>query len=86
MYKKEIAKTITDTHSAVNRVAYLIAAENYYVVFIEGILLQGHSATGTMKHDVLGRCWYVMRNSTLEAADSWLSLANHEARDIASSI
>ena len=61
MYKRDIAESIADTHSAVNRVAYLIAAENYYVVFIEGILLQGHSATGIKKHDVLGRCWYIMR-------------------------
>ena len=53
-------KTIADTHSAVNRVAYLLATENYYMVFIEGVLLQRHSASGTKKHDVPGRCWYVM--------------------------
>ena len=67
-----MAETIARTHSAVNRVAYLLAAENYYMVFIEGVLLQGHSATGIKKHAVLGR--------------SWLLLANHEARDVASSI
>ena len=60
MYKREIAETIDDTHSVANRVAYLIATENYYMVFIEGILLQGHSATRIKKHDVLERCWYVM--------------------------
>ena len=60
MYKREIIESIADTHSAVNRVAYLIAAENYYMVFIEGVLLQGHSAIGIKKHDVPGRCWYVM--------------------------
>ena len=43
-----------------NRVAHLIATENYYMVFIEGVLLQGHSTIGIKKHDVLGRCWYVM--------------------------
>ena len=61
MFKMEIVETIAHTHSTVNRVAYLIVAENYYVVFIESILLQGHSATGIKKHDVLGRCWYIMR-------------------------
>ena len=61
MYKREIAKTIADTHSAVNRVAYLLATKNYYMVFIEGVLLQGHSATRIKKHDVLERCGYVMR-------------------------
>ena len=60
VYKREIAETIDDTHSVANRVAYLIATENYYMVFIEGILLQGHSATRIKKHDVLERCWYVM--------------------------
>ena len=60
VYKREIIESIADTHSAVNRVAYLIAAENYYMVFIEGVLLQGHSAIGIKKHDVPGRCWYVM--------------------------
>ena len=61
MYKREIAKTIANTHSAVNRVAYLLATENYYMVFIEGVLLQGHSATRIKKYDVLERCGYVMR-------------------------
>ena len=61
MYKREIAKTIADTHSAENRVAYLLATENYYMVFIEGVLLQGNSATRIKKHDVLERCGYVMR-------------------------
>lgn len=51
---------VQEGNSRNNRVAYLVAAENYYVVFIEGVLLQGHSATGIRKHDVLGRCWYVM--------------------------
>ena len=67
-----MAETIACTHSVVNRVAYLLAAKNYYMVFIEGVLLQGHSATGIKKHAVPGR--------------SWLLLANHEARDVASSI
>ena len=49
MYKREIAKTIANTHSAMNKVAYLLATENYYMVFIEGVLLQGHSASGTKK-------------------------------------
>ena len=61
MYKREIAKTIVDTHSAEHRVAYLLATENYYMIFIEGVLLQGHSATRIKKHDVLERCGYVMR-------------------------
>ena len=61
MYKREIAKTIADTHSAVNRVTYLLTIENYYMVFIEGVLLQGHSATRIKKHDVLEICGYVMR-------------------------
>ena len=43
-----------------NKVAHLIATKNYYMVFIEGVLLQGHSTIGIKKHDVLGRCWYVM--------------------------
>jgi len=60
MYKRDIAESIADTHSVVNRVAHHIAAENYYMVFIEDVLLQGHSAIGTKKHDVPGRCWYVM--------------------------
>ena len=60
MYKREIAKTIVDTHSAVNRVAYLLATENNYLVFIEGVLLQGHSATRIKKEDVLERYGYVM--------------------------
>ena len=60
VYKREIIESIADTHSAVNRVAYLIATENYYMVFIEGVLLRGHSAIGIKKHDVPGRCWYVM--------------------------
>nr|POF25912.1 hypothetical protein CFP56_37915 [Quercus suber] len=83
---KQSAETIAHSHPAVNRVACLIATENYYVVFIEGVLLQGHSATRIKKHDVPGRCWHVMGNSILEAADFWLLLANHEARDVASSI
>ena len=58
--KKKKKKTIADTYSTVNRVAYLLATENYYMVFIEGVLLQRHSASGTKKHDVPGRCWYVM--------------------------
>ena len=49
MYKREIVETIAHTHSVMNRVAYLIAAKNYYVVFIEGALLQGHFATGIKK-------------------------------------
>ena len=60
MYKREIAETIAHTHSAMNRVAYLIAVENYYVVFIEGVLLEGHSAIRIKKHDVPERCGYVM--------------------------
>ena len=60
MYKREIIESIADTHSAVNRVAYLIAAENYYMVFIEGVLLQGHSTIRIKKHDVPRRYWYVM--------------------------
>ena len=60
MYKREIAKTIADTHSAVNRVAYLLATENYYMVFIEDVLLQGHSATRIKKHDVPKRYGYVI--------------------------
>ena len=60
MYKREIAKTIADTHSAVNIVAYLLATENYYMVFIEGVLLQGYSATRIKKHDVPERCGYIM--------------------------
>ena len=55
-----MAETIAHTHSAVNRVAYLIAAENYYMVFTEGVLLQGHSTTGIKKHAVSERCGYVM--------------------------
>ena len=51
-----------------NRVAYLIAAENYFVVFIKGVLLQRHSATRIKKHDVPERCGYVMENSILEAS------------------
>ena len=86
MYKREIAETIADSHPAVNRVACLITAEIYYVVFIEGVLLQGHSATRIKKHAVPGRYWHVMGNSILEAADFWLLLANYEARDVASSI
>ena len=49
MYKREMAKTTARTHSDVNRVAYLLAAKNYYMVFIEGVLLQGHSATRIKK-------------------------------------
>ena len=60
MYKREIARTIANTHSTVNRVAYLIVAENYYVVFTEGVLLQEHSATRIKKHDVIERCGYIM--------------------------
>ena len=60
MYKREIAKTIADTHSAVNIVAYLLATENYYMVFIGGVLLQGYSATRIKKHDVPERCGYIM--------------------------
>ena len=56
----EIVETIAHTHSTVNRVAYLIVAENYYVVFTEGVLLQEHSATRIKKHDVTERCGYVM--------------------------
>ena len=55
-----MAETIAHTHSAVNRVAYLIAVENYFVVFIKGVLLQRHSATRIKKHDVLERCGCVM--------------------------
>ena len=55
-----MAETIARTHSAMNRVAYLLATENYYIVFIEGVLLQGHFATRIKKHDVLERCGYVM--------------------------
>ena len=55
-----MAETIARTHSAVNRVAYLLATENYYIVFIEGVLLQGHFATRIKNHDVLERCGYVM--------------------------
>ena len=61
VYKREIAIAIADTHSTLNRVAYLLATENYYMVFIEGVLLQGHSAIRIKKHDVLERCGYVMR-------------------------
>ena len=60
MYKREIAKTIADTHSAVNIVAYLLATENYYMVFIGGVLLQRYSATRIKKHDVPERCGYIM--------------------------
>ena len=60
VYKREIAESVANTHYVVNRVAHLIAAESYHMVFIEGILLQGHSAIGTKKHDVPGRCWYIM--------------------------
>ena len=60
MYKREIAKTIADTHSAVNIVAYLLATENYYMVFIGGVLLQGYPATRIKKHDVPERCGYIM--------------------------
>ena len=56
----EMAETIAYTDSVVNRVAYLIVAENYYVVFIKGVLLQGHSATRIKKHDVPKRCGYIM--------------------------
>ena len=69
-----------------NRVAHLIAIENYYVVFIEGVLLQGHFATWIKKHDVLEDVGTSWENSILEAIDSWLLLANHEVRDIANSI
>ena len=55
-----MAETIANTHSTMNRVAYLLATENYYMVFIEGVLLQGHSATRIKKHDVPERCGYVM--------------------------
>ena len=55
-----MAETIARTHSAMNRVAYLLATENYYIVFIEGVLLQGHFSTRIKKHDVLERCGYVM--------------------------
>ena len=55
-----MVETIAHTHSTVNRVDYLIVVENYYVVFIEGILLQGHFASRIKKHDVLERCGYVM--------------------------
>ena len=81
-----MAETIAHTHSTVNRVAYLFAAENYYIVFIEGVLLQGHSATGIKKHAVPGRCWYVIGIFYIRSLWSWLLLANHEVRDIASSI
>ena len=60
VYKREIAESVADTHYVVNRVAHLIVAESYYMVFIEGILLQGHSSIGTKKHDVPRRCWYIM--------------------------
>ena len=60
VHKRKKVETIAKTHSKVNRVAYLIAAEKYYVVFIEGALLQGPSATGIKKHDVPGKYWYVM--------------------------
>ena len=60
MFKMEIVETIAHTHSTVNRVAYLIVAENYYVVFTKGVLLQEHSATRIKKHDVTERCGYVM--------------------------
>ena len=56
----EMAETIAHTHSAVNRVAYLIAAENYFVVFIKGVLLQRHSATRIKKHNVPERYGYFM--------------------------
>ena len=69
-----------------NKVAYLIVAENYYMVFIEGVLLQGLSAARIKKHDVPRRCGTSWENSILEATDSWLFLANHEARDIENSI
>ena len=55
-----MAEKIALTHSTVNRVAYLLATENYYMVFIEGVLPQGHSATRIKKHDVLERCGCVM--------------------------
>ena len=55
-----MAETIARTHSAMNRVAYLLATENYYIVFIEGVLLQGHFATRIKKHHVLERGGYVM--------------------------
>ena len=55
-----MAETIANTHSTMNRVAYLLATENYYMVFIEGVLLQGYSATRIKKHDVPERCGYVM--------------------------
>ena len=55
-----MAETIALAHSAMNRVSYLLAIENYYMVFIEGVLLQGHSATRIKKHDVPERCGYVM--------------------------
>ena len=60
VYKREKAKSIANTHSTMNRVAHLIVGENYYMAFIEGVLLQGHFAIGIKKHDVPGRCWYVM--------------------------
>ena len=63
-----MAEKIALTHSTVNRVAYLLATENYYMVFIEGVLPQGHSATRIKKHDVPERCGYVMENSILEAS------------------
>ena len=59
MYKREITRTIAESDSTVNRVTCLIAVENYYIVFIEGVLLQGHFATRIKKHDVLERCGYV---------------------------
>ena len=55
-----MVETIARTHSAVNRVAYLIAVENYFVVFIKGVLLQRHSATRIKKHDAPERCGCVM--------------------------
>ena len=81
-----MVETIACTHSAVNRVAYLLATKNYYMVFIEGVLLQGHSATEIKKHVVPGRCWYVTRIFYIRSLYSWLLLANHEARNVASSI
>ena len=56
-----MVETIARTLSVVNRVTYLLATENYYIFFIEGVMLQGHFATRIKKHDVLERCGYVMR-------------------------
>ena len=86
MYKGEIVESIVDTHSAMNKVAQLIAAENYYIVFIEGVLLRGHSTTRIKKHDILERFGTSWKNSIIKVANSWQLLANHEARDIVSSI